>query len=84
MQVPPFLLDEWLNEYHFRSEPPEFDLASSTGPRWSVRDLLGWMSPEDNQLLEEPQLFYSPANGSPRLRQAVADLQGVNSQMCRL
>ncbi len=80
MQVPPFLLDEWLNEYHFRSEPPEFDLASSTGPRWNVRDLLGWMSPDDNQLLEETPAVYSPANGSPMLRQAVADLQGVNSQ----
>ena len=80
MQVPPFLLDEWLNEYHFRSEPPEFDLASSTGPRWSVRDLLGWMTPEDKQLLEETSAVYSPATGSPTLRQGVADLQGVDSQ----
>ena len=80
MQVPPFLLDEWLNEYHFRSEPPEFDLASSTGPRWTVRDLLGWMSPEDRQLLEGTEAVYSPATGSPVLRQTVADLQGVSSQ----
>lgn len=80
MQVPPFLLDEWLNEYHFRSEPPEFDLASSTGPRWSVRDLLGWMTPEEKQLLEETPAVYSPATGSPTLRQAVADLQGVTAQ----
>jgi aspartate/methionine/tyrosine aminotransferase len=80
MQVPPFLLDEWLNEYHFRSEPPEFDLASSTGPRWSVRDLLGWMTGEEKQLLEETPALYSPATGSPMLRQAVADLQGVTSQ----
>jgi aspartate/methionine/tyrosine aminotransferase len=80
MQVPPFLLDEWLNEYHFRSEPPEFDLASSTGPRWTVRDLLGWMSPEDRQLLEGTEAVYSPATGSPVLRQTVADLQGVSTQ----
>lgn len=80
MQVPPFLLDEWLNEYHFRSEPPEFDLASSTGPRWSVRDLLGWMSPEEKHLLDELPAVYSPATGSPMLRQAVADLHGVTAQ----
>ena len=80
MQVPPFLLDEWLNEYHFRSEPPEFDLASSTGPRWTVRDLLGWMSPEDRRLVEGTEAVYSPATGSPVLRQTVADLQGVSSQ----
>ncbi|HZI47074.1 MAG TPA: aminotransferase class I/II-fold pyridoxal phosphate-dependent enzyme, partial [Pyrinomonadaceae bacterium] len=80
MQVPPFLLDEWLNEYHFRSEPPEFDLASSTGPRWSVRELLGWMTSEEKQLLEEMPAVYSPATGLQTLRQAVADLQGVTSQ----
>jgi aspartate/methionine/tyrosine aminotransferase len=79
MQVPPFLLDEWLNEYHFRSNPPEFDLASSTGPRWTVRDLLDWMTPEEKQLLEEAQAVYSPATGSPMLRQAIADLQGVTA-----
>ena len=80
MQVPPFLLDEWLNEYHFRSEPPEFDLASSTGPRWTVRDLLGWMTGEEKQLLEETSAVYSPAPGNPMLRQAVADVQGVTAQ----
>lgn len=80
MQVPPFLLDEWLNEYHFRSAPPEFDLASSTGPRWSVRDLLGWMTPEDKQLLEETPAVYSPATGLPTLRQAIAALHGVKAQ----
>ena len=80
MQVPPFLLDEWLNEYHFRSEPPEFDLASSTGPRWSVRDLLAWMTPEEKELLEETPALYAPATGNPALRQAVADLHGVSAQ----
>ena len=40
MQIPPFLLDEWLNHYHFASTPPEFDLASSTGPISSLSELL--------------------------------------------
>jgi aspartate/methionine/tyrosine aminotransferase len=80
MQVPRFLLDEWLNEYHFRSEPPEFDLASSTGPPWAVRDLLGWMTPEDRKLFEETPATYSEVTGSRMLRQAVADLHGVTPE----
>ena len=80
MQVPPFLLDEWLNEYHFRTEPPEFDLASSTGPPWTVRDLLGWMTPEEKRLFEESPAVYSAATGTPMLRQAVAHVHGVTSQ----
>jgi len=80
MQVPPFLLDEWLNEYHFRSAPPEFDLASSTGPPSTVRDLLGWMTQEDRKLLEETPAVYADAAGTQMLRQAIADLHGVTSE----
>ncbi len=80
MQVPPFLLDEWLNEYHFASKPPEFDLASSTGPPSTVRDLLQWMTPEDKEALEQAPATYSSAMGYPALRQAVADLHGVTAE----
>jgi len=77
MQVPPFLLDEWLNEYHFANSPPEFDLASSTGPSVTFRELFEWMSPEENELLQKSPVLYSYANGLPKLREAVADLHGV-------
>jgi hypothetical protein len=39
MDLPPFLLDQWLTKYDFASPPIEFNLASSTGPRWSVGGL---------------------------------------------
>ncbi|HEX6715773.1 MAG TPA: aminotransferase class I/II-fold pyridoxal phosphate-dependent enzyme [Pyrinomonadaceae bacterium] len=77
MQVPPFLLDEWLNEYHFGSVRPEFDLASSTGPPLTVRNLLAWMTPEEKNRFEETLAVYSAAEGNQMLRQAVADLHGV-------
>ena len=80
MQVPPFLLDEWLNEYHFGRVRPEFDLASSTGPPLTVRDLLAWMTPEEKNRFEETLAVYSPATGNEILRQAVADLHGVTPE----
>ena len=40
MQLPPFELDVWLTKYKFASSPVRYDLASSTGPRWTVRELL--------------------------------------------
>ena len=40
MHLPPFELDVWLTKYKFASPPIRYDLASSTGPRWTVRELL--------------------------------------------
>lgn len=38
MRLPPFLLDEWLER--FKTAPIRHDLASSTGPAWTLRELL--------------------------------------------
>ena len=40
MHLPAFQLDLWLSKYKFASPPIRYDLASSTGPRWTVRELL--------------------------------------------
>ena len=40
MRIPPFLLDQWLATYEFASPPIRYNLASSTGPRWTLSDLL--------------------------------------------
>ena len=77
MQIPPFLLDEWLNHYHFASTPPEFDLASSTGPRSSLSELLELMTPDERERFDDMQLIYSAVAGKRALRQAVGDLHGV-------
>jgi len=36
MQVPPFKLDAWLAAHEFASPPIRYNLASSTGPAWTV------------------------------------------------
>lgn len=77
MQIPPFLLDEWLNHYHFASTPPQFDLASSTGPISSTSEILELMSPDERERFDETQLIYSAVTGKRPLRQAIADLHGV-------
>lgn len=78
MQIPPFLLDEWLNHYHHVAEvPPEFDLASSTGPVSSVSQVMQLMTPDDRERFNEMPMIYSAATGRQSLRQAIADLHGV-------
>ena len=78
MQIPTFLLDQWLNHYHFGDKPPEFDFASSTGPHWTARELLGLLSADERDLLLETKLVYSDASGSEELRRAIAEMQGVS------
>jgi len=79
MQIPSFLLDQWLNEYHFSDSPPEYDLASSTGPHWKLRELLDLVSEEERASLMETELIYSSAEGSVQLREAVAEMHGVSA-----
>jgi hypothetical protein len=37
MQLKPFLLDAWLDQYEHNID---FNLAASTGPVWTVNDIL--------------------------------------------
>jgi aspartate/methionine/tyrosine aminotransferase len=78
MDLPPFLLDQWLTKYDFASPPIEFNLASSTGPRWSVGELmaLGGMGVE----ITDTVLKYAPPEGSRAVREAVADFCGVDPE----
>ena len=39
MDPPPFLLDEWTTRFAAASPPIAYNLASSTGPRWSLSEL---------------------------------------------
>ena len=39
MELPPFLLDHWLAAHEFSDPPIRYNLASSTGPRWTLHDL---------------------------------------------
>ena len=40
MKVPPFKLDAWLAAHEFANPPIRYNLASSTGPIWTLGELL--------------------------------------------
>jgi aspartate/methionine/tyrosine aminotransferase len=78
MKLPPFLLDRCIEQKHTANPPIEFDLASSTGPVWTLRELLA-LSPEDEvERLLDTRVSYTSAAGTAQLRSAIATLQNVS------
>jgi aspartate/methionine/tyrosine aminotransferase len=77
MQFATFLLDEWLNRYDFASPPVEYNLASSTGPAWTLRQVLELASDADRERILDARVGYTPAAGTRALREAIAEMQGV-------
>lgn len=80
MKIPDFLLDRWLAHYKFADSPPEFDLASSTGPHWTARELLGLLTADERERLFETELVYANTSGGEKLRAAVGEMQGVGAE----
>jgi aspartate/methionine/tyrosine aminotransferase len=80
MRFSPFLLDDWLN-HHQHSQPPiEYDLASSTGPYWTLRELLALGEKGALEELLDTRLCYARAAGSKDLCEAVAEMEGVGAE----
>ncbi len=77
MKLPPFLLDRWIEQKHTADPPIEFDLASSTGPVWKLRELLALFGGSSLEALLDTSISYTSATGTPALRTAIADLEGV-------
>jgi aspartate/methionine/tyrosine aminotransferase len=77
MRIAPFLLDRWLTEHQFATPPIEFDLAASTGPRWTWDELLSQLAPGVLEGIGDSGVSYGPAAGSPALREAIAEMAGV-------
>lgn len=75
MQFKPFLLDDWLDQYE---HDIEFDLAASTGPRWTVNDILALADDEMRHRFFHHNLVYSRVAGADTLRAAIAEMQGVS------
>ena len=72
MELTPFLLDQWL-EQKFAAEPPlEFDMGSSTGPNWTLRELLKLAGEDALERLLDTRLVYTSAAGTDELRSAMA------------
>src|SRR5438270_2717801 len=74
MRLKPFLLDDWLDQYE---HDIEFDLGASTGPRWTVNDVLALADDETRRRFLNHDLVYSRVAGADGLRAAIAEMQGV-------
>jgi aspartate/methionine/tyrosine aminotransferase len=77
MRLAPFLLDHWLAAHEFADPPIRFNLASSTGPQWTVGELLRFGGDVARQELDALKLSYAPPQGGARLRERIAALHGV-------
>ena len=76
MHLKPFLLDTWLDTYEHKIE---FNLAASTGPRWTLNEILSLAGEDERQRFLHHDLVYSRPAGAEGLRAAIADMQGVNA-----
>jgi len=74
MRFKTFLLDDWLDRYE---HDIEFDLAASTGPRWTVNEILDLADDETRHRFLNHHLVYGRVAGADGLRQAIAEMQGV-------
>jgi aspartate/methionine/tyrosine aminotransferase len=74
MQLKPFLLDLWLDQYEHDTE---FNLAASTGPTWTVNDILALADEETRHRFLNHNLVYSRPAGADSLREAIAEMQRV-------
>ena len=74
MQLKPFLLDAWLDHYEHHID---FNLAASTGPAWTVNEILALADDETRDRFLNHKLVYSRPAGADSLREAIAEMQGV-------
>lgn len=76
MKFKPFLLDHWLQN------EAEFNLGGSTGPRWTVCDILALDGVPHAMATRMTglELRYPPTPGELNLREAIARKQGVPAE----
>jgi aspartate/methionine/tyrosine aminotransferase len=77
MRLKPFLLDEWLDAYEHHAE---FNLASSTGPVWTLNELLMLATNEERERFLHQKMVYSRPAGADALRSAIAQMHGVEAE----
>ncbi len=77
MKLQPFLLDRWLQDHE--DPPVEFNLGGSTGPRWTLGEVLD-LEAESRERLFASSLVYAPSAGRRELRAALATMLGVDSE----
>jgi hypothetical protein len=72
MQLKPFLLNAWLDQYE---HDIEFNLAASTGPTWTVNDILLLADDETRHRFLNHNVVYRRPAGADSLREAIAEMQ---------
>jgi aspartate/methionine/tyrosine aminotransferase len=77
MKLPPFMLDLWLAAHEFATPPIRYNLASSTGPAWTLGEI-GALGGGNIRQLDELKLSYAPPEGNKLLRERIAALNGVD------
>ena len=81
MQLKPFLLDIWLDNYE---HDIKFNLASSEGPSWTVNELLNLAGAEDRQRFLNHKLVYGRPAGADGLRAAIAEFHNVTADCVQI
>jgi aspartate/methionine/tyrosine aminotransferase len=81
MQFKPFLLDAWLDQYEHSIE---FNLAASTGPTWTVNDVLALADQETRHRFLNHKLVYGHPAGEDSLREAIAEMEGVSADAVQI
>jgi aspartate/methionine/tyrosine aminotransferase len=77
MQLKPFLLDEWLDAYE---HDVDFNLGSSTGPSWTLNEILSLANDEERDRFLNHKIVYSRPAGADGLRSAIAEMHGVDRE----
>jgi aspartate/methionine/tyrosine aminotransferase len=77
MQLRPFLLDMWLDKYE---HDIEFNLGGSEGPSWRVNEILSLATDEQRERFLSHRVVYSRPAGAQRLRDAIAEMYGVDTE----
>lgn len=80
MELPPFLLDRWIEQKQHPDSRIEFDLASSTGPVWTLRELLALADSGEMDGMLDTRISYTNAKGTAVLRAAIAEISGVDPE----
>ncbi|MDP6610280.1 MAG: aminotransferase class I/II-fold pyridoxal phosphate-dependent enzyme [Vicinamibacterales bacterium] len=73
MRLAAFELDHWLEAHR----GARYDLAASTGPRWTIRELFALAGEAEREAFLDGPVSYCPNAGHDDLRQAIGDLHGV-------
>jgi aspartate/methionine/tyrosine aminotransferase len=77
MQLKPFFLDIWLDRYEHGIE---HNLAASTGPGWTLEEILELASEAERDRWLRHRVAYVCPAGADGLREAIAEMQGVGPE----